>query len=59
MTPGTTPLGTGLPIFRVCLVTPTPGSCTGNGYTPTATHPASYDGGGGGELVTLAGFIGA
>lgn len=59
VTPGSTPLGTGLPIFRVCLVTPTPGTCTGSGYTPTATHPASFDGGGAGELLTLAGFIGA
>jgi virulence factor Mce-like protein len=58
--PGTTPLGTGLPIFRICLITPTPGSCTGNGYTPTATRPAAWmDGGGAGELLTLAGFIGA
>lgn len=57
--PGTTPLGTGLPIFRVCLVTPTPGSCTGSGYSPTAARPASADGGGAGELLTLAGFIGA
>jgi virulence factor Mce-like protein len=56
--PGTSPLGTGLPIFRICLGTPTPGSCTGNGYTPTSAHPASY-GGGAGELLTLAGFIGA
>jgi phospholipid/cholesterol/gamma-HCH transport system substrate-binding protein len=56
--PGTTPLGTGLPIFRICLVAPTPGACTGNGYTPSATHPAAY-GGGAGELLTLAGFIGA
>ena len=57
--PGTTPLGTGLPIFRVCLITPTPGSCTGSGYGPASAHPASYEGGGAGELLTLAGFIGA
>jgi hypothetical protein len=59
VTPGSNPLGTGLPIFRVCLITPTPGSCTGNGYTPTPTRPASMDGGGAGELLTLAGFLGA
>jgi phospholipid/cholesterol/gamma-HCH transport system substrate-binding protein len=57
---GTTPLGTGLPIFRICLITPTPGSCTGNGYSPTPTKPAaSMDGGGAGELLILAGFLGA
>ncbi|HEX3606216.1 MAG TPA: MlaD family protein [Candidatus Dormibacteraeota bacterium] len=57
---GTTPLGTGLPIFRICLITPTPGSCTGNGYTPAPTRPAAtMYGGGAGELLTLAGYIGA
>ncbi len=57
---GTTPLGTGLPIFRICLITPTPGSCTGTGYTPAATRPAAWmDGGGAGELLTLAGYVGA
>jgi phospholipid/cholesterol/gamma-HCH transport system substrate-binding protein len=57
--PGVSPLGTALPIFRVCLITPTPGSCTGTGYTPTAARPASTDGGGASELLVLAGFIGA
>lgn len=57
--PGVSPLGTALPIFRVCLITPTPGSCTGSGYTPTAARPASTDGGGAAELMILAGFIGA
>lgn len=58
--PGVSPLGTGLPIFRICLVTPTPGSCTGSGYTPAAAQPASAQGGGGAaELLVLAGFLGA
>jgi phospholipid/cholesterol/gamma-HCH transport system substrate-binding protein len=57
--PGTTPLGTALPIFRVCLVLPTPGSCTGSGYTPSAPAQASDQVAGGSELVTLAGFLGA
>jgi ABC-type transporter Mla subunit MlaD len=51
--------GTALPIFRVCLVLPTPGSCTGSGYAPPSPQPASADGSGAGELLTLAGFIGA
>jgi phospholipid/cholesterol/gamma-HCH transport system substrate-binding protein len=58
--PGTNPAGTALPIFRICLIAPTPGSCTGNGYKGPAPQTTSYnDGGGAGELFTLAGFIGA
>jgi virulence factor Mce-like protein len=57
--PGTTPLGTALPIFRVCLIVPVPGSCTGSGYAPASPAAARDQGAGAGELITLAGFIGA
>lgn len=49
-------------IFRICLILPTPGACTGNGTTPantpTQAAPAA-DIGGESDAVTLAAFVGA